>query len=201
MRRDVRGEVLFEVAKIQGCAQEDPRFALGPIDFRRDQVLGLGERLRLAETRAAPICEQIAARSIARAPDAIRIREGQQKPCHRVRIGRIERVRRDIPLPKCSASLGLRKGPRINLDAGRQGALVATHDRRAQSHVCIPITGRCAQDVTLAQHRGDVTGESCCAQRDGFPQHVCQARMGTELRQRSAVRRDSACGIDGLQAS
>ena len=115
---DVGCEQVVEVRQAHRRREKDARLALGAIEFRGDDELGLGQRLRLGETRAPAIREHVAAAIAARAPDTVGVCQGQQFAGGVVRIRGIGCTGRELALP--AGGGGLRQRPGIDADAARQ---------------------------------------------------------------------------------
>ena len=80
-------------------------------------------------------------------------------------------------MPITGSPLRLRAGTSIHGDARRQVALIAAQHGNPQPQIGVAGTCIGAQDVALAQDRGEITSESLSAEFLRLDAHVRETRM------------------------
>ena len=171
------------------CGQIDPALPAAAVELRRDQVVLLSQELRI-ENCALPVAEQESA-ALTRPPlgDPVGIGQGQEHARPRPPMRRPGRDRRH---PR-SGSGAPPRGPAAALRGSTSAAPGGSPQRcRAGGPDPRPPGRPAAQDVALAEQRGQLARGPAGGHRSAPDDHVRQARVEREAGQPAAVRRDAS---------
>ena len=161
--RESARQSVRSIIETNGRGQKYSRLALCAVELGCHDEFRLRERLRFGKARTAAIRQQIAAAIAAALRDPIRIGPRQQDSGGMVRIGRIpeSRGRSLCHCRKCAAPASGREHPP---NARGQVALVAAQHRNPEPQIGVARVWAGAQDVALAQDRGELAGEALGAE-------------------------------------
>ncbi len=116
---DLRRKILFEVCVPQGSREKNPRLAFRAVQFRRDDELGFGERLRFPKACASAVRQKVPSAVAACAADAVGISPRQQDSGPVMRVRRVMGRADIVALPLPGTAHRLRHGAVVHGDPGR----------------------------------------------------------------------------------